>query len=443
MAHLTLSKLAALGALAVVAACSEREVILPGERVGLRDVLQTREADPAPPANRAAAAGLPGPVVNSAWGQSPASPHARTTHAALSLPLQQVWAADIGQGDVKRQRLDAAPVTDGARIYTLSSDARVSAVSTSGQVVWSRDLTPPRDASFQAQGGGLAVSGGRLYVTSGFGTLTAFDASTGNEVWTQRLLSTGTGAPSVLGDMVYVTSGDSVAWAIEAATGRVRWQTDSVPDIANVAGAPAPALTSDRVVFAFGDGALRTAFRQGGTELWSGNVAGGRNGRVLSTVTDITGDPVIDGGRVYAGNHAGRFVAFDLASGETDWSIDQGALDRPLVAGNSVWFVSDLNRLVRVNAADGSQVWSVELPGWKPSARPSRRRDASFANHGPVLAGGQIWIASTDGALRGFSPEDGRLLSRVPIEGGATSQPIVANGTLYVISTRGVLHAFR
>ncbi|ETX26653.1 PQQ-like beta-propeller repeat protein [Roseivivax isoporae] len=431
-----------LAGLAAVSACGERDVILPGERLGVREVLETGVPDAAPPPNRSAAAALPGPA-NGAWTQSPVSPHARVAHAALSLPLEPLWSRDIGAGDEKRQRLNVDPVSDGTRVFTMSSDFVVTALSAAGEVLWTRDLTPLRDANYQAQGGGLALGDGRLFVASGFGTLTALDPGQGTELWTQRLQATATGAPSYRDGLVYITSGDSVGWAIEADAGRVRWQTEGLADINNVAGAPPPAIGDDRVVFAFGNGTLRTAFREGGLPLWSEDVAGGRRGRALSTIDDITGDPLIDGGAVYAGNHSGRFAAFDLFSGDRLWTANEGALDRPLAAGGSVYFVSDRNQLVRLDAADGSRVWAVDLPDWERSRRPSRRRDSAYANHGPVLAGGQLIVASSDGVIRSFRPEDGSLSGTTEIPGGATTQPIVAGGTLYVVSKRGVLHAYR
>ena len=92
-----------------------------------------------------------------------------------------------------------------------------------------------------------------------------------------------------------MTSGDSVGWAIEADTGRVRWQIDGVSDINNVAGAPAPAVNDDRVIFSFGGGTLQSAFRKGGLRLWNAVVAGTRNGFSIGKIDDITGDPLISG----------------------------------------------------------------------------------------------------------------------------------------------------
>ncbi len=439
--------LAGLTGLALLVGCTEREPILPGERLGLREVLEGGAADPydyTAPANTSAPANLPGAVSNAAWAQSAASAAFRTSHAALSLPLEPVWSANIGAGDGRKVRLNVDPVSDGARIYTMSSDFTVTATAANGASVWSVPLVPARDADGQAQGGGLAVANGTLYVATGFGVLTALDAASGAVRWQQELDATATGAPTVANGLVYVTAGDSAGWAIEAEDGRVRWQIEGLAsDVNNVAGAPAPALGADRVVFAFGSGALQSTFQQGGLSLWSADLAGRRVGRAIATVDDITGDPFVADGKVFAGNHSGRMAAFDLFSGARDWTINTGAVDMPWAVGGSVYAISDLNELVRLDAATGAQIWAVELPGWVPSRRPDRRRDRSFANHGPILAGGSLIVASSDGFLRAFNPEDGTLRAQTEIPGGATTRPIVANGTLYVVSRRGVLHAFR
>lgn len=441
MRHHTI--MAGLAGLTLLTACGESEAILPGERLGIREVLQTGVAEPGDPENRSRAFAAPAQTSNASWPQSAVSPAVRTTHASLSPGLAPLWSVSIGQGDKRRVRLNADPVAGADRIFAMDSAHQISAVSTGGEVLWTHDLTPLRDDNSQAQGGGLALADGRLYAASGFGTLTALDPATGAEVWTQKLDATATGAPSYYDGLVYVTSGDSVGWAVEADTGRVRWQIDGLSDINNVAGAPAPAVNDDRVIFSFGSGTLQSAFRQGGLRLWNADLAGTRPGVALARIDDITGDPLIDGDTVYAGNHSGRVVAFDVASGERRWTAQDGALNPIWPAGDSVFFVSDRNQLLRLDATDGSRIWAVDLPGYKPERRPQKRRDQSFANHGPVLAGGRLIVAGSDGTIRAFDPTDGSLIAQTPIPGGATTRPIVAGGVLYVVSTKGQLHAFR
>lgn len=436
--------LAGMVGLGVLAGCTDREVILPGERLGVREVLQDGAAsDAGDLVNVTRDANLPGASANASWGQSHVSPFARTTNAALSSNLTPLWSVNIGQGDRKRARIITDPVVADGRVFTIDSAGRVSATSTAGQALWSFSLVPYRDDASQALGGGLAYNNGRLYVTSGFGTLIAVDAATGQEIWSQKLQTTATGAPTVYGGLVYLVAGDSTAWAIEEDDGRVRWQSDGLGDVNNVAGAAPPAVTDRHVVFSFGSGAVQGAFRQGGLRLWNADIVGTRRGFAIALVDDITGYPVIDGNTVYAGNHSGRVVALNVNSGERIWTAQHGALDPVWPAGGSVYFVSDLNELIRLDATDGTQIWSVDLPGYEPVRRPQRRRDSAFVNHGPILAGGRLIVASSDGLIRSFDPASGDLVGTTEIRGGATTRPVVANGTLYVVSTNGVLHAFR
>lgn len=436
--------LASVVSIGVLAGCTDREIILPGERLGVRDVLQDpANAQAATPENTSVPAAVPAATRNAAWPQSHVSPSARTTNAALSNTLTPVWSTSIGQGDKRRARIITDPVVADGRVFTIDSAGRVSATSTSGEALWSYSLVPLRDDASQALAGGLAANDGRLYVTSGFGTLTALDASTGQEIWTQRLQATATGAPTVFGDLIYLVAGDSTAWAVEADDGRVRWQSDGLGDVGNVAGAAPPAVNNSHVVFSFGGGAVQGAFRQGGLRLWSADIVGARKGFAITLVDDITGYPVIDGNTVYAGNHSGRVVALNLNSGERLWTVPHGAMDPVWPAGNSIYFVSDLNELVRVSADDGTQIWAVDLPGYEPVRRPQRRRDSAYANYGPIMAGGRLIVASSDGFIRSFDPDSGELVSQTEIRGGATTRPVVANGTLYVVSTNGVLHAYR
>jgi outer membrane protein assembly factor BamB len=181
--------------------------------------------------------------------------------------------------------------------------------------------------------------------------------------------------------------------------------------------------------------------REGGLRVWSSTVAGQRRGAAYAGFSDITADPVVDGEVVYAGSPAGRVAAIDLRSGERLWTATEGAMSPVWPVGGSVFAVTDRGQLVRLDAADGSVIWAVDMPFFE--AVRFRARQAVVAHHGPVLAGGRLLVASDDGAIRSFDPRDGRLLSAVPIRGGATTNPVIVDGTLYLVSGDGRLQAFR
>lgn len=428
----------AVALLGLLAACGEREVILAGERLDLRAPLDGAPAA-APEGARPIALVSPQPVA--AWTHTNGTPEHRVAHPALGAARTLVWAAPIGAGDDRRHRITAAPVAAGGRVFTLDALAGVMAHGVDGRALWRTDLTPLADRATDASGGGLAYDGGTLYVTTAFGQLAALDAATGARRWVQELGAAATGTPTVRGGLVYAVSRDGTGWAIDAGTGRVAWQAVGLPDVAGVVGPAGPAVSERLAVFPFSSGEILAVFREGGTPAWRASITGTRVGRAYGGFSDITGDPVFADGRIYVGNATGRTVALDEGTGERLWTAREGAMGPPWPAGDSVFLVTDDARLVRLDAATGAPIWEEALPGFV-SQRP-RRRQAVHVHYGPILAGGRLLVASSDGLLRSFDPVDGDLVGAVAIPGGATTPPVVAGGTLYLVTTEGQLLAYR
>ena len=418
-----------------LAACGEREELLHGERLDIagtpRNVIE----------NRATPLNLPLAQERADWTHVGGNVRHHLTHLALSRDLSPAWSVSIGQGNDRRHRITADPVVADGRVYTLDSRARVSAHTTAGEPLWAQDLTPASENADEGSGGGLAVAGGALFASSGFGTLTALEAATGNARWVQELESAVSGAPTVYEGVVYLVTRNAVGWAIDAESGRILWQVIGATSESGISGGSAPVIAGSQVVFPLPSGQLVAAAIGSGAQTWVASVTSQRLRRAFSQFSELTAVPVVAGGVVYAGNHSGRASAFDAGTGESLWDVDAGGLNPGWIAGGSVFLVSEDNRLMRLDAATGEAVWAQELP-YFTRARIARRK-AIFAHYGPVLAGGHLLLASNDGMLRRFDPVSGGLVGQMALPAGAARNPVVAGGTLYVVTEDGQLHAFR
>lgn len=435
---------AALAALAIVAGCTEREVVLEGIRQDPRAAVIGTEPEPdtlAPKPVVAAPIALPGAQGNADWTARAGNAAHHIAHAALPGPLAPLWAAPIGAGSGRKARITADPVVAGGRVFTLDANATVTATGTNGATLWQANLTPAADRSGDASGGGIAFGEGRVFVTTGFGELLALDPASGGVAWRQRLGSAVGGAPAVSDGRVYVVARDASAWAVSAADGKVEWTMPGTPATAGVMGVSAPAVDARQVIFPFASGQMLAVARDSGTPLWGAHVAGERSGRAYAAYSDLTGDPVIADGVVYAGTSAGRLAAVNADSGQTLWSANDGALSPVSVAGGAVFLVNDEDQLLRLDAATGAEVWRVDMPYFTKD-RMKKRRDI-VAHYGPVLAGGRLVLASSDGLIRTFDPASGALTGSVELAGGAAAGPAVAGGVLYVVTKDGRLRAFR
>lgn len=427
----------------LLAACGDEEIILPGERLSV-DAPLDPEAEIPEPVNRApreVPLSVPSQINHQAWTHRNGSPQNRIQHPALGTAPQLIWSANIGAGEDTRRRINTTPVAANGRIFTLDALSQVTAVSSNGQVLWTRDMTPAFEETEEAAGGGLAVSSGTLFVTSGFGFISALDATSGEVRWQQELGAAATAPPTVSGGVVYVVGRDSVAWAIDARNGRVLWSLPGTPSGTGYTSGGAPALTDRLVILPFPSAEITGVLRQSGIAVWGGAVSGQRIGQAYAGFSDITGDPVVSGNTIFAGNAAGRTAAINASSGDRIWTANEGATDPVWPVGNSVFLMSDQNELVRLSSSTGEVIWAVPLP--KFTEERVRRREGVYGHHGPVLAGGRLWVASSDEVLRGFNPSSGALTAQLPLPGGGASAPIVVNRTLYVVTQEGQLLAFR
>ncbi|MDO5370143.1 PQQ-binding-like beta-propeller repeat protein [Paracoccus sp. (in: a-proteobacteria)] len=437
-----LNALLPLIALTALAACQSRDTILPGVRLDPREIASAEgPAVDGPAGVSSTALNLPAPR-SVEWTTRAANPAHLIPHSALAgTGLQPLWSAPIGQPSGRRHRIGADPVVAGGRVFTLDSRAQVAATALNGATAWTRDLTPATERGDSVSGGGIAYEGARVFVTTAYGELVALDTGSGGILWRQRVEAPIGGAPTVQNGVVYVAGRDSTGWAVRAADGRVLWTVSGINAQSGVTGVSAPAVDGDLAVFSFASGQLLAVDTATGVERWSAQVAGTRRGRAIAFIRDLTGDPVIAGDVVLAGSSSGRIAAFDRATGVPLWNEQDGANSPVLVAGGSIFAVNDQAQLVRLDAATGGRIFAVPLPYY--TAERVRRQDAIHVHYGPVLAGGRLFVASSDGILRAFDPRSGALVGQAPIPGGAATAPVVSGGTIYVSGRDGRLHAYR
>jgi len=381
---------------------------------------------------------VPPPTAMAEWPQAGGN----VTHAVGNVQvsgLAPAWRAGIGEGGGYRARITAQPVAAGGRVFTMDSDALVSAFDlASGSRFWRTGTQDDKDRSTNV-GGGIAVVGGTVYATTGRADVLALDAGTGAIRWRKPLGSPARSAPTVADGHLYATTIDDKLLALDASTGERLWAHQAAANATTLLGAAAPAVSEGLVVTGFGSGDLVAVRAESGTVAWSESLASSRGRNSLVDLSAISGLPVVDRGRVYAIGVGGLLVSLDLRSGRRLWEREVGGSETPWLAGDWL-FVQTLDQsLAAVGRDDGRVRWITDLPRFDD---PKKQRDPLLWI-GPVLAGGRLVLAGSNGRALSVDPGDGHMLGEQALSGPAAVAPIVAGGTLFIVTDDGTLQAFR
>lgn len=420
--------------------CSEQDRILSGKRVdpGSSFGFTDQDKNPLAKNNRIE---LPPMKSNNQWALISSAISKDNPNLMLGENPSEIWSVSIGKGDSRKKRLVTDPIFYQQMIFTLDANSTASAFDTKGKLLWRKDLTPPGEKSGEIFGGGFAAGQDQLFVTLGYGFLLSLDPSTGEKNWSQRLSSAGNNTPIFKDGLVYLISGDSKAWAIDAENGRISWKVDGIGNETNLISSNSPAVSGKYALFGFGNGEIYATFKKGGYVLWSSSLSGRGDSRVISAIDDIVASPAIVGRNVYAADGSGKVVSLKIENGERNWTAPFGSSGNFWIAGKSLFFISDTNKLVRLEMKTGKTVWLTELPSFSQKRPLISKKNNQ--HHGPIIAGDRLVIVSSDGYIRFYDPKTGQQRNKLKIKAGATANPIVVNETLYLITQDGKLRAFR
>ena len=394
----------------------KEEVKLPGERVAVitdPGQVNAQQATFKP-------VSLPPAQANASWSQPGGVPANNLGHLALSGALRKAWTVSAGTGSSSSGRLSAVPLVSGGKVFTLDAAGNVSAFSAAGGArVWRARLTPENEKSSEGFGGGLALDGGTLYATTGYGTVVALDAGSGTVQWTKRLGEPIRNSPTAAGGKVYFVSSDNSLYALDGANGEELWKVRGLPQTATLLSNASPAVASGVVVAPFPAGDIAAYQAGSGKAAWKDSLS--RTSE--TTAAGILGDParpVIDRNVVFAVSHGGRMIATSAATGARVWTRNVASTQMPWVAGNAVYVVDVAGKLMALGRNDGQVLWVSDLP---TSSRWS----------GPVLAGNRLWVVSSDGLLVGADARTGQMSDQIDLNTDVFVTPVVAGGRMYIL----------
>jgi outer membrane protein assembly factor BamB len=382
---------------------------------------------------------LPPANINEAWAQPGGNASKSPGHVELSQGLKRVWTARV-KGANPRARLAASPVMSDGRLYVVDTTARVTAFdANTGAQIWSNALEVKNDGKSSRYGGGVSATATNVFATNGVGDVASLAADTGALVWKKRPAGPLRGAPTLSNGNLYVMTQDNQIYALRQSDGEPQWNEAGPVAASGIFGVGAPAAAQGTVIAGYSSGELAAYRYENGRSLWSDTLSRTAMSTSVSTLTDIDADPVIDRGRVFALGKGGRMASYELVSGQRIWEINIAGISTPVAVGEWVFVMTDEAKLLCVARSSGKVRWISKLQRFKNE----KKKKGPISWYGPVLAGGRLIVANSRGAVWSISPEEGAATEIFDVKNDVSLAPIVANNTLYILDDSGRISAFR
>ncbi|MDY7098002.1 MAG: PQQ-binding-like beta-propeller repeat protein [Pseudomonadota bacterium] len=383
---------------------------------------------------------LPPAIANTEWSQVGGSADKSYGHLRLADQPAKTWTARVS-GSSNRERLAAAPVIGAGKTFVVGTNGEIHAFdAATGSQIWRYDDPEMADDMRpSAFGGGVSFDQGFVYATNGAGDVKKLNADTGEVVWKVKPAGPLRGSPTIAFGQIYVMTQDNQVISLDANNGELLWNESGSSAQSGVFGVAAPAAGQGTIVTGYSSGELSAYRYENGRTLWSDALARTNISTQVSSLSDIDADPIIDSGRVYALGQGGRMAAYELVTGQRIWELNLAGISTPAIAGEWIFTLTDDARLLAIARSTGRVRWITQL---QPYRNVEKKKDPIFWT-GPVLAGNQLWVASSRGEVWRVSAGEGSAQLFADVDQPISLPPVVADGRLYVLDDSGTVHTWK
>lgn len=351
-------------------------------------------------------------------------PPAELIEFTPEIEVEEVWSRSVGSGTSKIY-LKLRPMIADGRVYAANRNGRVSAYDAeTGDELWTSDTDVPIS-------GGPGGGDGLVLVGSSDGDVVALAVETGEETWRVKVSSEVLAPPSAAEGIVVTRTVDGKLFGLNASDGVRVWVYDRTVPVLTLRGTSTPVLSSGAAVAGFDSGRMVAVSLKDGQTLWETRIAVPRGRSELERLVDIDADPVIEGSSVYVVTFQGRIAALDLFSGNVTWRRDMSSY-----AGLGVH-----EENIYVTDAD-SFVWALDRKNsasiWVQDKLKARGLTSPLGFQRYVVAG------DFEGYVHWLSREDGHMLARHRVDSdGIIAPPVAYKNTVFIYGKGGTLSALR
>jgi outer membrane protein assembly factor BamB len=315
---------------------------------------------------------------------------------ALTNPqlVKVLWSARVGAAE----GYFFSPVLIGDGVYAAARDGTVARLdAASGQAKW-RVSVGKRISS------GVGSDGTLVVVAADDGEVFALDALGGVVKWRSRVSSEVLAQPKVSDGVVLVRSADSKIFAFGIEDGKRRWVYQR-PAAALIVRSPVGVTALQGSAYAgFSGGKLVAISLANGVPRWEATVAQAKGATELERVTDIVGDPSVQGREVCAAAYQGRVACYDAQNGNQIWSREMSTLTGVSFDARYAFVSDDKGAVHALDRANGRSVWKQDRLAFRQLTLP-------------LPLGTEVAFGDMQGYVHFMARESGAFVARLATDG--------------------------
>jgi len=329
-----------------------------------------------------------------------------------------VWASTDGSGVAGRDAKLNLAVTPA---YVVSADAKGDLRAQdrqTGKQVWRVQTQAPISSGPTVLQDVILLGTRDAYVL-------AYHLKDGKLLWQTQVTGEVLAAPKGNNNVVYVNTLDGSLTALNLSNGKQLWRYNLHSPSIVLRQNSSPVLTPSHVIAGFANGRLVALNRKDGMIDWEHEMSAPRGRSDIQRMGDISGDPAVANGVIYAVSYQGRLAALSLNNGSPLWEKNMSSYSGVTLGGQSVFVADTRGHLWNIDRRSGRTLWEQSMLEGRRLTKP-------------VICGNMIIVGDNDGYLHWFSLLDGSYLNRVQIDKkGIDSAPVLADNKLYTLSRGG------
>ena len=333
------------------------------------------------------------------------------------LDVKQVW-----QRPVAKANPTLVLNVTGNTVIAGAADGQLVAINAdTGAELW-------RASVGQRLSAGIGSDGDWVAVVTDSGYLVALQG--GREVWRKRLASRVYTAPLVAGKRIFLLSADRSISAYDAATGDALWTQAKTGD--------ALVLRESGVLTAYQDtlvagvsGRFMAMDPNGGTVRWEVPIASARGTNDVERLVELVGGVSRVGSSFCSRAYQMAVGCVDMQTARLQWTVKSEGIHG--ISGDADVLVgADVNGVITAWRRDtGGVLWSSNRLRWRKLSQP-------------LVLGRSVIFGDEAGTVHMLALKDGSPLNRFSTDGsGISVAPVVAGNTLVVQTNNGAVYGFK